>query len=553
MTMSVQSDAECLRAFVQRRDESAFRLLVDRYGSIVYSAARRQARDAQSAEDITQAVFILLIRKAAGIAPETLPGWLVKTTFLVARNALREQRRRVRRESIAAGTRPIMSEQSSDSDWLKMSPLLDEALCRLSAKERNLICMRFLQEKTIREVAAALGTTESAAGKRIERAVARLRQDFADRGVLIAGAGLAAALSTQASQACPPGLLDGIATKALAASHVAAAATTASVLAKGIIIMATAKKTALAAAIILLLLVGGSTVYVLKTTIWSSDSSTAADPQQPSLVAAGAPAGTVASADRIKVGIYLSDYTASGPHWIPSNYGWADQLVPVHALRDPSIELIPVVEPDTATNPDLARILSANFPREAPVDASNVQDLKKLNVIVSQAAHNVPWDVQQAMLQAVHDGVGFLNRGFMTVTPGYTPLYASLSGVDNVVYGWSDGYHKLKCEIVGNHPLLGDLAGQTGKTMLIELAGPIGVARGIPLIRVDDMQDVTAHRGIKPGPGQSMYPFLLSQYGQGRTMVFAFAHYSVPAQLDKANHGRFYIHCVQWLAGRPLN
>ncbi|HEY1923131.1 MAG TPA: sigma-70 family RNA polymerase sigma factor [Tepidisphaeraceae bacterium] len=553
MTTAVQSDAECLRAFVQRRDESAFRQLVERHGRIVYSAARRQARDAQSAEDITQAVFILLIRKAAAITPERLPGWLVKTTFLVARNALREQMRRARRESIAAGTRPIMSEPAADSDWMKMSPLLDEALCRLSAKDRDLICLRFLQEKTIGEVAAVLGTTESTAGKRIERAIARLRQDFAAHGVAVAGASLAAALSTQASLGCPPGLLEGIASKAFIASHAAAATTTASVLAKGIIIMATAKKTALAAAIILFLLVGGSAVFVLKSTIWNSESSPAAETQQPASLAAAASDGSVAPADRIKVGIYLSDYTAHGPHWIPSDYGWIDQLEALHGLRDPSIELIPVVEPETASNPDLARILSANFPREAPVDGSSVQDLKKLDVIVSQAAHNVPWEVQQAMLQAVHDGVGFLNRGFMTVTPGYTPLYASLSGVDDVVYGWSNNYRQLKCEVVGNHPLLGDLAGQTGKTMLIELAGPIGVARGIPLIRVNDMEDVTGHRGIKPAPGQSMYPFLLSQYGHGRTMVFAFAHYNIPTLLNKANHGRFYIHCVQWLAGRPLN
>src|ERR1700722_15485471 len=116
MTTSVQSDAECLRAFVQRRDDSAFRQLVERYGSIVYSAARRQARDSESAEDITQAVFVLLIRKVAGIRPEMLPGWLIKTTYLVARSPRQEQMRRTRRESIAAGARPIMSEPTPDSD-----------------------------------------------------------------------------------------------------------------------------------------------------------------------------------------------------------------------------------------------------------------------------------------------------------------------------------------------------------------------------------------------------------------------------------------------------
>jgi RNA polymerase sigma factor (sigma-70 family) len=551
--MLAQSDAECVEAFVRRRDENAFRQLVERYGPIVYSAARRQARDEQSAEDITQAVFIVLIRKAGGVNPQNLAGWLIKTTYLVARQARRTEARRNRRQTIAASIGAKMNEPTSesDADWREIAPLLDEALWRLSERDRNVLCMRFLHERPISEVAAVMGISEPAAAKRVERALARLRRDFAARGVTVAVAAIAATLSARSAEACPPGLVEAVAAKALAAAHGAAATSSAGLLAKGIILMATAKKTALAAAIVLLLLTTGAAVFVGITYFWNSgDTATAPDAQSTAPIASGA---ATPGSNRIKVGVLLSDYTANGPHWIPNNYGWRDQLLPVRALRDPSIELIPVVEPQTATHPDLARLLSTNFPRKTPIDGSSAQDLEKLDVLVAQAAHNVPWDVQQAVLQAVHDGMGFLNRGFMTVTPGYTPLYSSLSGVDNVVYGWSNNYDQLKCEIVSGHPLLGDLAGQTGKTIMIELAGPVGVARGIPLIRVSDMQNVTTHNGMKVHAGQSMYPFLLSQYGRGRIMVFAFAHYQVPSVLDKANHGRFYIHCVQWLAGKPLN
>jgi hypothetical protein len=318
--------------------------------------------------------------------------------------------------------------------------------------------------------------------------------------------------------------------------------------------MTTAKKAAVATAIILLLLVTGSTVFVLKN--FSSDSGqlpAASEANGSASIDSASPLGAVPAADRIKVGIYLSDYTANGPHWITSNYGWGDQILPVRALRSPAIELIPVVEPGTATHPELARLLSVNFPHKTPVDASNSRELETLDVLVAQAAHNVPWNVQQAALEAVHHGVGFLNRGFMTVTPGYTSAYGSLSGMEEVRYGWSNHYMQLKCEIVGDHPLLGDLAGQKGKSIMAELAGPAGFAKGIPLIRVADMQNVTLRGGEKAEAGQYMYPFLLSQYGRGRVMVFAFAHYKVPVVLDSANHGRFYIHCVQWLAGKPLN
>ncbi|MGD0768842.1 MAG: sigma-70 family RNA polymerase sigma factor [Tepidisphaeraceae bacterium] len=555
--MLALSDAECLEAFVRGRDENAFRQLVERYGRIVYSAARRQAPDEQSAEDVTQAVFIVLIRKAAGVKPQNLAGWLIKTTYLVARQARRTEARRIRRQTIAASIGATMNEQTpeSDADWREIAPLLDKAIWRLSEQDRNVVCMRFLHDKPISEVAAAMGISEPAAAKRVERALARLRRDFAARGVTVAAAVIAATLSARGAEACPPGLVEAVAAKALAAAHGAAAASSASLLAKGIILMATAKKTALAAAIVLLLLTSGAAVFVGITYFGNSnDTAAAPDAHGGAPIAADtATPGSPAGSNRIKVGILLSDYTANGPHWISTRYGWKDQLIPVRALRDSSIEVIPVVEPGTAANPELARILSTNFPRKTPIDASNAQDLEKLDVLVAQAAHNVPWNVQQAVLQAVHDGLGFLNRGFMTVTPGYTPLYSSLSGVDNVCYGWSNNYDPLKCEIVGDHPLLGDLAGQTGKTIMIELAGPVGVARGIPLIRVSDMQNVTTHGGIKAVAGQYMYPFLLSQYGRGRIMVFAFAHYQVPAALDKANHGRFYVHCVQWLAGKPLN
>jgi RNA polymerase sigma factor (sigma-70 family) len=556
--MLAQSDAECVEAFVRRRDENAFRQLVERYGRMVYSSALRQARNEQTAQDIAQAVFIVLIRKIGGVKPEHLAGWLLKTTCLVAREARRTEVRRLRRETIAASTIAAsmgagMSDENSrsDSDWKEIAPLLDEALWRLSEQDRSIVCIRFLQEKPIREVAAAMGISEPAAAKRVERALERLRRDFAARGVTVAGVTIATSLAARSVEACPPGLVEAAAAKALAAANGVAASSAAGSLAKGIILMATAKKTAVAAAIILMLLTAGTAVFV-GVGYFSNSGETASIVGDHGAAEIAAPSPTVA-ADRVKVGIFLSDYTANGPHWIPGNYGWKDQLIPVRALRDPSIELIPVVEPGTASNPDLARILSSNFSGKAPIDGSNAQDLEKLDVLVAQAAHNVPWEVQQAVLAAVHDGVGFLNRGFMTVTPGYTPLYGSLSGMDEVRYGWSKNYDRFKCEIVGNHPLLGDLAGQTGKTMMIELAGPLGVARGIPLIRVDDMQNVAVRGGTKSQPGQYMYPLLLSQYGHGRVMVFAFAHYEVPAVLDNANHGRFYIHCVQWLAGKSLN
>src|SRR5580765_8822196 len=74
-------DMTLLREYVERGSEPAFSTLVSLHMGHVFSTAVRQAGDAQLAEEITQAVFIILARKAPTIRPRTiLAGWLFRTT-----------------------------------------------------------------------------------------------------------------------------------------------------------------------------------------------------------------------------------------------------------------------------------------------------------------------------------------------------------------------------------------------------------------------------------------------------------------------------------------
>lgn len=216
-------DIQLLERFAARRDEDAFRHLVQRHLGLVYSAALRLVNgDAPLAEDVAQKVFTDLARKAGTFPRDTvLAGWLYEAARFAAANAVRGERRRQAREQEAHAMQELASQ--STPAWEELGPVLDAAMGELSPPERNAILLRYFQKQDFRAVADALGVSEAAAQKRVTRAVEHLRELLAKRGVKVGGSGLVILISTHAVLVAPAGLIAAIVTAALAGTTIRAA------------------------------------------------------------------------------------------------------------------------------------------------------------------------------------------------------------------------------------------------------------------------------------------------------------------------------------------
>src|SRR5260221_1415224 len=214
----MQTDVELLRRYAEHRSENAFAELVQRHIDLVYSAALREAHgDSAQAEDITQAVFAELARKSSSLGRHpALAGWLYTCVRQMTANARRAEDRRQRREQEAQTMNELLSSDSSDPIWRQVQPVLDDAMHELSEADRAAVVLRFFEERSLKEVGLALGLNENAARMRVDRALEKLRNVLAKRGVTSTASGIAAAIAAGAVVSAPTALTASVVTSALA-------------------------------------------------------------------------------------------------------------------------------------------------------------------------------------------------------------------------------------------------------------------------------------------------------------------------------------------------
>jgi RNA polymerase sigma factor (sigma-70 family) len=177
-------DRELLRRFVEERDEGAFTAMFRRHSAMVLGVGLRIVRQRQDAEDVCQATFLLLAKKAkAMVRHESIAGWLHRTAYYLAMKARQARQRRTRREGQARCQTP--PDPLAELSVRDLQMMLDDELNRLADKYRTPIILCCLEGKARDEAARLLGLPLSTVSGRLEAGREILRRRLAGRGVTL--------------------------------------------------------------------------------------------------------------------------------------------------------------------------------------------------------------------------------------------------------------------------------------------------------------------------------------------------------------------------------
>jgi RNA polymerase sigma factor (sigma-70 family) len=196
-----QSDADCLRRFTKSHDEAAFATLVRRHGPMVLGVCRRVLHNHHTTEDVFQATFLVLARKANSIRKrDAVASWLHGVAH---RLALKAKADAMRRSSYERQTPTPLPDPASEASWREFCALLDEELGRLAERYRAPLVLCYLESRTRDEAARQLRLSLRTLERRLEQGRKLLRARLLRRGVTLSAALFAAALGQSATAAVP--------------------------------------------------------------------------------------------------------------------------------------------------------------------------------------------------------------------------------------------------------------------------------------------------------------------------------------------------------------
>jgi RNA polymerase sigma factor (sigma-70 family) len=207
-------DGQLLARFAAAGDQVAFEVLVRRHGSLVLSVCRRLLGDGPDVDDVFQATFLVLARKAGAIRKQaSVASWLYGVALRLARRLQLQRGRRRQREQATdtlghiAENRPMHVDPSTRASLRELGTLLDEELVRLPAKYREAVVLCHLEGLSTSEAATLLGWSLGTLKSRVKRGREMIRSRLVERGVTMSVGALAVALAEQTASAALPARL----------------------------------------------------------------------------------------------------------------------------------------------------------------------------------------------------------------------------------------------------------------------------------------------------------------------------------------------------------
>jgi RNA polymerase sigma factor (sigma-70 family) len=178
------TDHQLLQRFVADRDESAFASLVQRHAPLVLGLCRSILGNHHDAEDIFQAAFLVLARKASSIRKgESVGSWLYAVAYRLAHKARVRDGKRRKCEQRAAK----LAEQTPMDEvaWRELRDILHEEVSRLPEKHRAAVVLCYWEGRTHEQAGQQLGIARSTIKDRLEKAREMLRTRLARRGLAL--------------------------------------------------------------------------------------------------------------------------------------------------------------------------------------------------------------------------------------------------------------------------------------------------------------------------------------------------------------------------------
>ncbi len=219
-------DSALLQRFCREQDQRAFAMLVERYVGMVHAVNLRRTGMPDLSEELTQNVFATLARKARSLDKlVVLSGWLHRAAVLESARAMRAEGNR--RRTMKAYSNDSLDDGAVDPlIWNDTLPILDEAIDQLDAEDREVVFLRFMEERTLKEIGRHVGKSESAVQRHVQRTLEKLSSLLRHRGVTASTAALAVSLSPELAKSAPAGLSPISIAQAAAPSSTSAFATT---------------------------------------------------------------------------------------------------------------------------------------------------------------------------------------------------------------------------------------------------------------------------------------------------------------------------------------